>query len=90
MIYEYFKVSDPDESVLDLHEIKKVEWKNDNKQSFNTRWDETISAMKKQPSEGILEKLFYREEQQSEQLKPLLSLYIQDTVQKVNRETTPD
>ena len=39
-------------------------------------------AMKKQPGEEILEKLFYREDQQSEQLKPLLSLYIRDTVQK--------
>ena len=34
MIYEYFKVSDTDESVWDLDEILKVELKNDNVQSF--------------------------------------------------------
>ena len=29
MMFEYFKVSDTDESVLDLNEISKVELKND-------------------------------------------------------------
>ena len=35
MIYEYFKVSDADEPVLDLDK----DLKNDNVQSINTRWD---------------------------------------------------
>ena len=55
MIYEYFKVSGADESVLDFNEILKAEFKNDNVQSFNTRWDETIIAMKKQPDKEIQE-----------------------------------
>ena len=38
--------------------------------------------MKKQPDEEILETLDCRQIQQSEQLKPLVSLYIQDTAQK--------
>ena len=50
----------------------------------------TTIAMKRQPDEEILNNVFYHQLQQSDQLKPLLSLYIQDTVQKVNRETTPD
>ena len=79
-----------DESVLDFKETLKVELKNDSVQSFNTRWNETVIAMKKQPGEDILENIYYRQLQQSEQLKPSLSLYIQDTVQMVNRETTPD
>ena len=37
MICEYLKVSDTDESVLDLNEILKDAVKNDNVQSFNTR-----------------------------------------------------
>ena len=45
MIFEYFKVRDTDESVLDFSEILKVEWKNDNVQSFNTGWDETRSML---------------------------------------------
>ena len=40
MICEYSKVSHTDESVLDLNETLKVELKDDNVQSFNTRWDE--------------------------------------------------
>ena len=78
MIYEYFKVSDTDESVLDLDEILKVELKNNNVQSFTVRWDVTLIAMKKE----ILDNLYYRQLQQSEQPEPFLPLYIQDTVPK--------
>ena len=66
---------------MDLNEILKVELKKDNVQSFNGRWDETIIARKKQPDDEILDFFFCRPLQQSEQLKPLLSLYIQGTVQ---------
>ena len=38
--------------------------------------------MKKQPDEEILDNLHCRQPQHSEHLKPLLSLYIQDIVQK--------
>ena len=82
MIYKSFKVSDADESVLDHNEILMVELKNDNVQSFNTRWNETIIAMKKQTYEEILETILFRQLQLSDQQKPLLSLYNQDTVQK--------
>ena len=69
----------------------KVELENDSVQSFNTRRDETTIAMKTEPDEEILEKILFRQLQQSEQLKPLLSLCIQDTVQEnESRETTPD
>ena len=71
-----------DVSVLDLNDIVKVELKNDNVQRFNTGWNETIIAMNKEPDEEILDKTCYRQLQQSEQQKPLLSLHIQDTVQK--------
>ena len=50
MICEYFKVSDTDASVLGLNEILKVEWKNDSVQSFETRWGETIIAMRINPT----------------------------------------
>ena len=56
--------------------------KNDNVQSLNTRWDETIFAMKTQPDKKMLDNFGYRQLQQAEQLKPLLSLYIEDTIQK--------
>ena len=77
MIHEYFQARDRDEPVWDLNEMLNVELKHDNKQSLKTRWDETIIAMKTQPGKNV----YHRQLQQSEQLKPLLSLCIQDTVQ---------
>ena len=84
MIYEYFisrsvTQTNPSRTLI---EIFKVELKNVNEQWFITRWDETIITMKKQIDKEILDNLCYRQMQQSEQVKPLLSLYIQDTVQK--------
>ena len=61
MIYDYFKVSDTDESVLDFNEILKVELKTYNVvQSIKTRWDEAKIAMKRQADEEILENLHCR------------------------------
>ena len=40
------------------NEILKVEVKTDNVQPFNTRWDETIISMKKQPDEESQEIFF--------------------------------
>ena len=80
MVHEYFKVSDRDACVLDLNENLNVKLKNDSVQSFNSRWDETIIAMRKQPEE-ILENLCYRQHQQAKQVKQLPSLYNHDTVQ---------
>ena len=57
MICEYFKVSDTNESVLDLHEILKPNLIRTTVQSFDTRQDETITAMKNQHDEKNLEKL---------------------------------
>ena len=48
-------MSDTNESILDLNDILKVALKNDNGQSFNTRWDQTIIALKAQPSEEDLD-----------------------------------
>ena len=80
MIYEDFKVSDFDESVVDLNEILKVDSKNENVKSLNTRWDDTLIARKKQLHNEIQDNLYYRQLQQSEQLKPLLSPYVQGSL----------
>ena len=47
IIHEFCQIIETDESVLDLDEILKFEMVNDKVQSFNTRWHETIIAMKK-------------------------------------------
>ena len=70
------------------NEILKVDLKNDNVHSFNTRWDVTVIAMKMQPDQETLWKCCYCQLQQSERVKLLLSLNIQDTVQRVSRLQT--
>ena len=62
-----------------------VEDCDNNVQSFSTRWEETIIAMKKQTDNEILQNVHYRQLQHSEQRKTLLSLYIQDTAHKGER-----
>ena len=86
MIYDlsFFKVSDTDESVFDLSEIFDVELKKDNKQSFNTRWDETIITMKKQP-----EFLTVSFNSQSS-LSHCCLCASKILFKRVNRETAPD
>ena len=58
MIYDHFKVSDTDGTVLDLPDLVKVEIGNDTLQSFDTKWDETIVAMREHPDEEIMENLY--------------------------------
>ena len=66
MIYEYSKVIDTDESFLDFYDNVKVGLKNGNVESFHTRWDETIIAMKEQPDDEILDNFYDRQLQQSQ------------------------
>ena len=80
MIYEYFKVSDKDESVLDLNEILNVELKNDNTKSSNTRWGETIILMKKQSDEEI----------RVREAEATALCTFEILLDRVNRETTLD
>ena len=53
-----------------------VEMKNDNAQSFNTRWEETVMTMKYDPDDEIWDFVYHRQLQLSEQLKSLLPLYM--------------
>ena len=52
MIIEHFKTREPDGAVLDLSDLLTVELRNDNLQSFDTQWDETIIAMRKASRRG--------------------------------------
>ena len=92
MIYEYFKVHGTDDSVLDLNEILKVELKNDNIQSSNTRVDETKIAMKMQFDEEILE--FFLRLPSASTVRTAQSHWCLCTfkilLKKMNLKTTPD
>ena len=69
MIYEHFKISDTDDAVLDTSDLPNIELRGDSVQTFHTKWDETASAMQKQSDEQLLENLYFRRLEKSEQLK---------------------
>ena len=80
MNYEHFKISDTDGTVLDISDIMKIELRSDNVQTFDTKWDDTI-VMQKQPDEELLDNLYTRQLETSDQIRQLVAMYIQDTVQ---------
>ena len=67
---------------LDISDLLNIELRCDNVQTFDTQWDETIIAMQKQPSEELVDDLYFRKLEKSDQLKQLVASYIQDTVKK--------
>ena len=76
-------VSDADGAALDISDLLNIELRCDNVQTFDTQWDETIIAMQKQPSEELVDDLYFRQLEESDQLKQLVALDIQDTVKKI-------
>ena len=89
MIYDYFKVSDTDESVLDRNEVLNVELRNDNIESFHMRWDETIIAMMKLPDEGLWRICIIVSFNSQSSKSHCCRCTIEILFKKLNRETTP-
>ena len=54
MIYDYFRVTGAHDTVLDYAELFSVALRDDNIQEFDTRWDEVLLSMSKNPSDEIL------------------------------------
>ena len=48
---------------------------------FNTKWDEVLLSTTKVPDEVIMENMHKKQLHFCEDLKPLIALYLQDTVQ---------
>ena len=77
-----FNISDTDGTVLDVSDLLTDELRNDNVQSFDTKWDDRIIASRNQPDHEVLENLYFWQLDKADQLTQLLALNIQDTVQK--------
>ena len=56
----------------------------DNIQEFETRWDEVLLSMSKNPSEDILESLYKLRIRESDQLKTVLELYETEIHEKIS------
>ena len=75
MIYDYIRVTDAHDTVLDYADLFSVTLRDDNVQEFDTRWDEVLLSKSKIPSDDILESLYKLRTREFAQLKTALELY---------------
>ena len=84
MIYDYFQITGAHHTVLDYADLFSVTLHDDNTQEFDSRWDEVLLSMSKNPSDDILESLYIFRIRESEQLKTVLELYDIEIHQKIS------
>ena len=86
-----FKISGTGETLLHFNNLLRVQFKNDNVQGFDTEWDEALHSMTKVPDEEIFGNSCKNQLHSSEELKPLMTLYLHDTVQsgQIERKDPP-
>ena len=90
MINDHFKISGTREAFLDFKDPLRVQMKNDNVQGFDTKWSEVRLSMSRVPDEDKKEILYSEQLQYSEEVKPLMAVSQQDTVQKKYRPVVLD
>ena len=84
MIYDYFRVIGVHDTVLENADLFYVTLRDDNIQEFDTRWDDFLLSMPKNPSDDILESLYKLRIRESNQLKIVLELYDIEIHKKVS------
>ena len=84
MIYDYFRVTGAQNTVLDYADLFSVTLHDDNIQEFDTRWDEVPLSMSKIPSDDILESLYKLRIRESAQLKTVSELYDMEIHHKIS------
>ena len=75
MIYDYFRVTAAQDTVLDYADLFSFTLHDDNVQEFDTRWDEVLYQCQRSISGDILESLYKMRIRRSAQLKTVLELY---------------
>ena len=50
MIYDFLKISGDMKVILDFLDLSTFQFKNDNVQAFDTKWDEVSSAVSERPA----------------------------------------
>ena len=84
MNYDYFRVTDARDTVLDDADFFSVTLLDDNIQEFDMGWDEVLLSMSKLPSDDILDSLYKLRIRESAQLKTVLELYAMKIHQKIS------
>ena len=68
---------------MDYADLFSVTLRDDNIQEFDTRWDEVLLSMSKNPSDEVLESLYKLRIRESDKLKTVLELYDMEIHQKI-------
>ena len=89
MIYDYFRVTAPHDTVLDYADLFSVSLRNDDTQDFDTRWDEILLSMTRIPPGDVLERLYKMRIRESDQLKTVLELNDMEIHQKISMHNYP-
>ena len=82
LIYEYFQVTEANDSVENYADLFTVVLRNDYIQEFDSKWDEILLSMTQIPSDDILESLYKLRIREAEKLNTVLELYNMDVYQK--------
>ena len=84
LVFDHFRLSDIVGAMLNWDEILKLELKipGDNIRQFLNDWDATFTNVNTSPDPDILESLFKRQLEKSNQLKGTLALYDQEITQR--------
>ena len=82
LIYEYFRVTEANDSVENYADLFTIALRNDDIQEFDSKWDGILLSMTKIPSDDILEGLYKLRIRESEKLKTVLELYDLEIHQK--------
>ena len=82
LIFEYFRVTGPNDSVENYADLFTIALRNDDIQEFDSKWDGILLSMTKIPPDDILEGLYKLRIRESEKLKTVLELYDLEIRQK--------
>ena len=81
-VFERFKLNEEHGYVLDFEDLFNLELKNSNTRAFLNDWEQVYIGLKEIPPESVLESLFRRQVEKTDDLKELLALYNQDVTQR--------
>ena len=84
MIYNHFRVTGAQDTVLDYADLFSTTLRNENVQEYDTKWDENLLSMTKIPSDDILERLYKLIIRESAQHKTVLEVHDMDIHQKIS------
>ena len=58
LIYKNCKIGGESEAILDLSKLMKLQFRKDNVQSFDTKWDEILSVVIERGADKLLDSLY--------------------------------